>query len=97
MWDENPTWRRNSWTILSLVGYHIGGNEATFEIIRETHKIPDHEFVGRVEAQVEQCPVDGLELWMTITRLLRDRFSNLLSGQLNRWLQIPWVCSHSRD
>ncbi len=97
MWDKITSTRKNAWAVLSLIGDLAGGQKAILEIVRQVHKLRNREFVYRVEEQTEECEAEGFELWMIITRLLRDQFSNILHGELRRWLQIPWVCSRSRD
>lgn len=95
MWDEDITTRINARAVLSFIGDNAGGQKAVIETIRQVHKLPNPEFISRVEAQFKECESEGFQIWITITRLLRDGFLDIMPNEMCRWLRIPWVCSHA--
>lgn len=95
MWDEDITTRKNARAFLSLIGDIAGGQKVVIGIIRQVHKLRNLEFLSRIETQIEECEQEGFQLWMIITRLLRDGFSDIMASELCRWLRIPWVYSRT--
>lgn len=94
MWDEDVQVRKKARAIVSSIADHRGGETSVLiNVLCGGYDTAIHcpHLIARLEAEIAVSPISGFDLWMIITRLIRDRIVDVFGGMLEDWLQIPQV------
>jgi hypothetical protein len=94
MWHEDEQIKRTAREVVSLIADHRGGELNTFQIVKSKCRTPallHYELCTKIADEIKVFPAEGLELWMVITRLVKENIVNLAQDRLYVWLQIPQV------
>jgi hypothetical protein len=94
MWHEDEGVKRAARNVVTLIADHRGGHLDIFQVIKlkcRTPRLFQYEIISKVKDELRILPADGLELWMIITRLLKENIVNLAHDRLKIWLIIPQV------
>jgi hypothetical protein len=94
MWHEDEQVKRVARGVVNLIADHRGGDLNTFQVVKLRCRTPalfQYELCTKITDELKVFPAEGLELWMTITRLVKENIVNLAQDRLNVWLQIPQV------
>ena len=96
MWHEDEQVKRIARVVVTLIADRHGGQSKTFKVVKLKCRTPallHHELAHKVREEIKVLPVDGLALWTTITRLLKENIVELAEDRLRYWLEIPQVKS----
>jgi hypothetical protein len=96
MWHTDAAVRRSARQIAKAVADHHGGQYDLFQWIEFKFQGVGvfKDCIGRqVLCEYEKSPSDALELWIIITRLLKDHILKMAGPDLKFWLRIPQVPS----
>lgn len=94
MWHEDEGVKQAARNVVTLIADHRGGHLDILQVIKHKCRTPalfHYELYSRVEDELRILPADGLELWMIITRLLKENIVNLAQERLDIWLLVPQV------
>jgi hypothetical protein len=94
MWHEDEGVKRAARNVVTLIADHRGGHLDIYQVVKlkcRTPRLFQYEIISKVEDELRILPADGLELWMIITRLLKENIVNLAQDRLKIWLIIPQV------
>lgn len=94
MWHEDEGIKKAARHVITLIADHRGGHLDIFQVVKYKCRTPalfHYELFSRVEDELRVLPADGLELWMIITRLVKDNIINLAQDRLSIWLIVPQV------
>lgn len=94
MWHEDEQVKRVARGVVNLIADHRGGLLDTFQIVKLRCRTPalfQYELCTKVTDEIKVFPAEGLDLWMTITRLVKEHIVALAQDRLNVWVQIPQV------
>jgi len=94
MWHEDEQLKRVARGVVNLIADHRGGDLNTFQVVKLKCRTPAlfrYELCTKIIDELIVFPVEGLELWITITRLLKENIVNLAQDHLNVWIKIPQV------
>jgi len=94
MWHEDKEVKATARAVVHLIADHHGGNPDIYDIVKQ--KCPStarlqYELVQKIKDEVRVLPIDGLELWLMITRLCKEHIIDLAQERLQIWLKIPHV------
>jgi hypothetical protein len=99
MWHEDNNVKRVAREVVSLIADHRGGDLNIFNtILKKISSIG----IWRVRVQNRFCreykyfPEPALDLWMILTRLLKEHITFVGEDQIFVWLDIPLVSTLSR-
>ena len=94
MWHEDEQVKRIARMVVNLIADHRGGEVSIFQVVKLKCRTPallHYELCNKITDEIKVFPAEGLDLWMTITRLLKENIINLAHDRLYVWLQIPQV------
>jgi len=94
MWHEDEGVKKAARNVVTLIADHRGGDLDIFQVVKHICRNPTlfyYELFSRVEDELRILPADGLELWMIVTRLMKENIVNLAEDRLEMWLSIPMV------
>ena len=94
MWHEDEQVKRVARAVVNLIADHRGGELSIFQVVKSKCRTPalfHYELCNKITDEIKVFPAEGLDLWMTITRLLKENIINLAHDRLYVWLQIPQV------
>jgi hypothetical protein len=96
MFETHVAIQRAALHIGQLVADHQGGDPHIARLIKSKYSgggTFKEAIIDRTLGVYEKSPADGLELWIVITRLLKERILKVAGPDLKLWLQIPQVAS----
>jgi hypothetical protein len=94
MWHDDEQVKRVARAVVDLIADHRGGELSIFQVVKLKCRTPallHYELCSKITDEIKVFPDEGLELWMIITRLLKENIINLAHDRLYVWLQIPQV------
>jgi len=97
MWSDDKHIRSLAREIITAIGDHWGGDPRVAQVARTKYK--DEEdfvtvFCRKIAAEIRVDVENGLLLWFSITRLLRDKIPFFAEEGLDNWVQIALVNSN---
>lgn len=94
MWHDDEQVRKVARTVVTLIADYRGGHLSVFQIIKKKCRTPallQYELCTKLREEMRVFPVEALDLWMTITRLVKENIINLAQDRLKVWLRISQV------
>lgn len=94
MWHEDEQVKRVARGVVNLIADHRGGQLSIFQVVKPKCRTPallHYSLCTKITDEIKVFPAEGLDLWMTITRLVKENIVNLAQDRLNVWLEIPQV------
>lgn len=94
MWHDDELVKQVARNVVSLIADHRGGDPKIFQVVKTKCRTPallQYELCTKITLEIKILPADGLDLWMTITRLVKQNIVDLAQDCLQAWLQIPQV------
>ena len=96
MWHEEESLRRVARKVVTLIADHRGGDLNIFHVIQlkvssaGIFRVRIHD---KLLDELQTFPDEGLELWMIITRLLKEHITYIGADLIRLWIDIPIVLS----
>lgn len=94
MWDEEELIRMVAREVVTLIADHRGGDLNIFQVIQlkvSSAGIFRVRIYDRLLDELQTFPDEGLELWMIITRLLKEHITYIGPDLVRLWINIPTV------
>jgi hypothetical protein len=94
MWSEDESVKSVAREIVRMIADHHGGEIEIYHIVKSKCPTPGrlrYELAQKINEEMRVLPHDALNLWITITRLLKQRIIDLAQDRLKYWLMIPQV------
>jgi hypothetical protein len=94
MWHEDERVRETARTVVRLIADHRGGLPSIVEVVKQKYRTPAMYYCRlglKIVDELTAFPEEALDLWLTITRLVKDGIVNLTGDNFYCWLQIPKV------
>ena len=94
MWSEDVHVKRAARDVAKLIADQCGGDLGIFQIIKARYRTPSifkWSLAVKIEQEYGKSPAEALELWLIITRLLKQNIFSLAQDLLVNWLQIAQV------
>lgn len=94
MWHEDEQVKAVARAVVTLIADHHGGNLDIYHIVKQKCPTPgrlQYELALKISDEMRVFPADALDLWMTITRLVKERIIDIAQDRLKYWLIIPQV------
>jgi hypothetical protein len=89
IWSDDVLLRQTTRSVLSFIADYRGGQPTIFEVIKPQLQYSKFEdLCDRIKKEISESSDDGVELWMAITRLLRQNLIDLGNDELKAWLEI---------
>ena len=96
MWHEEESLRRVARKVVSLIADFRGGDLNIFQVIQlkvSSEGIFRVRIHDKLLDEIHTFPDEGLDLWMIITRLLKEHITYVGVELVRLWLEIPIVAS----
>ena len=94
MWHDDEQVRRTARVVVNLIADHRGGELSIINIVKLKCPSPaflQYEVCRKITDELHVFPAEALDLWMTITRLVKEHIIELAQDRMNIWLHIPMV------
>jgi hypothetical protein len=94
MWDEEEPVRTVARNVVTLIADHRGGDLNIFQVIQlkvSSAGIFKVRIYDRILDELQTFPEEGMELWMIITRLLKEHITYFGPDLIRLWIDIPTV------
>ena len=97
MWhDDDEQVRKVARAVVTLIADHCGGHLSVFQIVKKKCRTPallQYGLCTKLKEEMRVFPVEALDLWMTITRLVKENIINLAQDRLKVWLRLSQALS----
>jgi hypothetical protein len=94
MWDDEELVRTVARKVVTLIADHRGGDLNIFQVIQlkvSSAGIFRVRIYDRLLDEFQTFPDEGLELWMIITRLLKEHITYIGPDLIRLWIDMPTV------
>ena len=97
MWAEDEQLKKKARQVVSLIADYHGGYVNVARVIKR--KIPSgiifaHRFMSIFNEEMKKKPEEALDLWLIITRLLKENLITIAQDHLDLWTSVPLVSPH---
>lgn len=75
-----------------------GGQPSIFQAVKQKCRTPallQYQLCKIIKDETTVSPTEGLDLWMTITRLVKENIVEWAQDRLYYWIEIPRVTKHT--
>jgi hypothetical protein len=94
MWSEDESVKSVAREIVRIIADHHGGEAEIYHIVKKKCPTPGrlhYELAQKINEEMRVLPQDALNLWLTITRLVKERMIDIAQDRMKYWLKIPQV------
>ena len=98
MWSKDEQVKREAREVVDMIANCRGGQPSIFQAVKQKCRTPallQYQLCKIIKDETTVSPTEGLDLWMTITRLVKENIVEWAQDRLYYWIEIPRVTKHT--